>query len=83
MSSLSVLRVYRLTADTQGVADLFPRPALFPGQLDVDRFDLLGQAVEHSDRPQAGRGVVGDEIREYLGWCHGCQLKLTDMQVSI
>src|SRR2546429_142822 len=70
--SLSVLRVNGLAADAEGVADLFPRPALFSGKLDVDRFDLFGQAVEHSDRPQAGRGVVGNEIRECLGRWHGC-----------
>src|SRR5260221_1232976 len=83
LSSLSVLRVNGLAADAEGVADLLPRPALFAGQLDVDRFHLFGQTVEHSDRPQTGRGVVGAKIREYLGRCHSCQLRLTDTLVSI
>src|SRR6266511_246541 len=81
--SLPVLRVHGLAGDPEGVPDLFPRPAVLPGELHVGRLDLLGQPPQRTDRPEADRRIVRSNRRRDPARSHGCQFRLTHCCLSI
>ena len=68
--------MHRLARYAEGVADLLPRPSGPPGLGDVNRLDPLGEPVQRSHGPQAGRGVSGAQLLQVKQF-HACQSGLT------
>ena len=66
-----------MAGDAQGVSDLLPRPALFPGRGDVVGFDPLSQAMERQRGAKPDCRVIRREIHAELFDVHVRQYRLT------
>jgi len=71
-----------LAGDAQSVSDPLPRPALFPGQRDVVRFNPLSEAMERQRGAKPNRRVIRRETQIEFSEVHACQFILTGDNVS-
>src|SRR5215831_12686708 len=69
--------MHGLAGDAQGVPDLLPRPALFPGRGDVVRLDSLRQAMQRQRGAKPNCGVIRRDTQLEILDIHACQSKLT------
>jgi uridine kinase len=66
-----------LTGDSQGVADLLPRPALRSRRRDVLRFDPLSQTMQRQGGTKPERRIARRETFVEFVDVHDCQYRLT------
>ena len=79
-----MLAVDGLLGDAERVGDLLPGPALGAGVADVQGLELVEQATQRGDGPQADRGVGAVEVAREVGGGsrHVRQHMLTDAALS-